>query len=146
MGDLLALAALVVTGFVGGAEFGSFALIQPVIARLPRRQFIDVEQGLLRTMGRVMPVAMTAAPVLTGILVGQRQGLLNLLAFGLLTLALVTTIAVNVGINAATGRWDPDAPPDDWRISRRRWHLFQGIRATLQLLGFITLATSLTLG
>lgn len=57
----LTFAVVVVAGFTACAEFGSFAFVHPVIRRLPRREHILVEQGLVRTFGRVMPVLMTAS-------------------------------------------------------------------------------------
>lgn len=51
--NALGFAAVVVTGFIAGAEFGSYAFVHPVLRRLPTRERIVVEQGLLRTFGRV---------------------------------------------------------------------------------------------
>lgn len=137
--NVLHFAAICVIGFVGCAEFGSFAFVHPVLRRLPPRQWLDVEQGLLKTFGRVMPVGMTAAPILSGSTAGSLDGAaatLGWVATAALALALATTIAVNVRINVVTGSWDPDNPPEDWREKRRQWELFQGIRAVLQLIGF----------
>jgi uncharacterized membrane protein len=63
----------------------------------------------------------------------------------LVLLSVVTTLAVNVPINAATSRWDPEHPPPDWQATRERWEQFQGIRTVPLLVGFILicLATSL---
>ena len=63
--DILGFIALVVTGFAACAEFGSYAFVHPVIRRLPPEQHLIVEQGLLRTFGRVMPVLMTLCVVLS---------------------------------------------------------------------------------
>ncbi|MGI8563674.1 MAG: hypothetical protein ACR2MZ_09000 [Candidatus Dormibacter sp.] len=52
--DVLGGFTLLVTGFVSCAEFGSYALVHPVLRRLPPTHHISVEQGLLRTFGRVM--------------------------------------------------------------------------------------------
>jgi hypothetical protein len=49
---------------VACAEFGSYAFVHPVIRRLPSTAHLQVEQGLLRTFGRVMPVGMTLCVVL----------------------------------------------------------------------------------
>ena len=59
--DAFALATVLVTGFVGSAEFGSAVLVHPVIRRLKTDDQLIMEQGLLKTFGRVMPVGMTAA-------------------------------------------------------------------------------------
>lgn len=141
--SLLTWVCLVVVGFVACAEFGSFAFVHPVIRRLPDREQVAFERGLLRTFGRVMPVGMTVTPVLLASWAAGATGLprgLALAAAGLTTLALGTTIAVNVGINRATGNWDPQHPPADWRSVRRRWDRFQGVRSWLLLGGFVLLS------
>lgn len=93
--------------------------MHPVIKRLPPREHLQVEQGLLTTFGRVMPVGMTAAPVLTLLhatgAADPTAAWLAWVAVTALSLALVTTIAVNVGINVRTGTWDIDNPPANWQ-------------------------------
>lgn len=51
----LGFVTLSVTGFISCAEFGSYAFVHPVLRRLPLTERITVEQGLLKTFGRVMP-------------------------------------------------------------------------------------------
>ncbi len=143
----LTFATLVVTGFTACAEFGSYAFVHPVMRRLPTREQLEMEKGLLGTFGRVMPVLMTATPILiasyAATLTGPARGW-GWAALAATVVALLTTIAVNVGINRATGHWDPEHPPADWQQVRRRWDRFQGIRSSLLLLGFVLLAAALT--
>jgi hypothetical protein len=35
--------------------------------------------------------------------------------------ALISTVIFNVPINFATGRWNRDQPPQDWKCTRNRW-------------------------
>lgn len=143
--DILGLAVLLVVGFTASAEFGSYAFVHPVIRRLPPHHHVAVEQGLLRTFGRVMPVLMTASVVLaisnaarTG---GEGgPGLWRWLAASVLGAAAVSTLILNVPINVATGRWDPESPPADWKRIRSRWEVAQAIRSWLLLIGFVLLA------
>ena len=62
-----------------------------------------------------------------------------------LVAALVSTIIFNVPINLATGKWDADNPPGDWKESRNRWEFFQGLRSWLLLIGFVLLCLAMTL-
>src|SRR5260370_12242786 len=62
---VLDFVTLAFTGFIACAEFGSYAFVHPVIRNLPPTEHIQVEQGLLRTFGRVMPVGMTLCLVLS---------------------------------------------------------------------------------
>jgi len=60
-------------------------------------------------------------------------------------IALISTILVNVPINAATGQWDATDPPPDWKKTRNRWEFFQGVRSWLLLVGFVLLCLAVTM-
>lgn len=141
--NTLGFATLAVTGFVACAEFGSYAFVHPVVRRLPPNAHLQVEQGLLRTFGRVMPVGMTLCVVLA-ITNATRAGggddgsqLWHWLAATAFVLALASTIVFNVPINLATGKWDAENPPPEWKQTRNRWEFFQGLRSWLLLIGFV---------
>ena len=143
--DVLGFVTLVIVGFTACAEFGSFAFVHPVIRRLPPRHHLAVEQGLLRTFGRVMPPLMTLCVVLTinhALQPGGEGGPSHWrwLSAAAVSAALASTIVFNVPINVATGRWDPEAPPVDWRSTRNKWEWFQGLRSWLLLAGFLLLS------
>ena len=142
----LAFVTLAVTGFVSCAEFGSYAFVHPVIRRLPVTERITVEQGLLKTFGRIMPIGMTLTVVLAITNAAQGTGTepLAWLAAAAFAAALMSTLAVNVPINLATGRWDAENPPHDWEATRDRWETFQGIRSWLLLIGFILVCATAT--
>jgi uncharacterized membrane protein len=149
--DVLGFATLTVTGFVACAEFGSYAFVHPVIRRLPARQHIEVEQGLLKTFGRVMPFGMTLCVILAVVdaTASAPEGgpsLWRWLAVASFGLSLASTLVFNVPINLATGRWDADNPPTDWTATRDRWEFFQGVRSWLLLVGFILVAVGFAIG
>lgn len=143
--DLLTFFTLTVTGFVSCAEFGSYAFVHPVLRRLPQHERIDVEQGLLKTFGRVMPIGMTASLVLA-IIFASNSGspAWSWAAPATLAASLITTIAVNVPINRATGHWDTEHPPPGWERTRHRWETFQGIRSWPLLIGFVLICAAAT--
>ena len=149
--DLLRFVALVVIGFAACAEFGSYAFVHPVVRRLPAQHHIAVEQGLLRTFGRVMPGLMPGSLVLGvayAVATAGRDAAASGAAWAAaasLTVANVTTVIVNVPINLATGRWDPTDPPAHWRETRQRWERFQAIRSWLLLAGFVLLCAAVAL-
>jgi hypothetical protein len=143
--DVLGFFVLLVIGFGASAEFGSYALVHPVVRRLPVVEQLRFEQGLLRTFGRVYPILMPLGGVMLVIYAAWAGGeggsaLWRWLAVGAWAVATATTLAVNVPINSATRRWDPDHPPERWRETRRRWDRFQGLRAWLLLAAFGLLA------
>jgi uncharacterized membrane protein len=148
--DFLGFISLFVTGFTACAEFGSYAFVHPVIRKLPEEQHVRVEQGLLKTFGRIMPVLMTLCPILTVVYAIQMndQGWARLVRWGAavaFVIALISTIIFNVPINLATGRWNPAHPPEDWKQTRNRWEFFQGIRSWFLLIGFGLFCLAMTL-
>lgn len=138
--DVFALATVLVTGFVGSAEFGSAALVHPVIRRLKTDDQLIMEKGLLKTFGRVMPVGMTAATALAIIIAVDEPNVWLISAAICLGVALVVTILGNVPINSRTGRIVDETAPQGFIAMRRRWDAFQIVRASLQLLGFALVA------
>ena len=149
--DILAFMTLAVVGFTSCAEFGSYAFVHPVIRRLPPTYHIRVEQGLLKTFGRVMPVLMTLSVILaicSAVQLNALGGASRMVCWASavsLVAALVSTIIFNVPINLATAKWDADNPPDDWKQSRDRWEFFQGLRSWLLLIGFVLLCLAMSL-
>ncbi|ANY07749.1 anthrone oxygenase family protein [Pseudonocardia sp. HH130630-07] len=133
----LAVAALAVTGFVSCAEFGSYAFVHPVMRRLPSRERIDVEKGLLQTFGRVMPAGMVMCVVVGVSLAVDRNTAVSWAAAASFLVAVTTTVVVNVPINMATSRLEPEDPPPDWEQTRTRWERYQAVRSWLLLLGFV---------
>lgn len=138
--DLLLLALLLVTGFIGCAEFASVSLVHPVIRRLPVPSQVLMESGLLRTYGRIMPIGMTAAAALSGLGAARFGNLAFTLAAIVLTIALVVTVAGNVPINLWQSRVTDGEVPEGFIPTRRRWDVYQAIRGSLQLLGFVLVA------
>ncbi|WP_167133518.1 DUF1772 domain-containing protein [Paramicrobacterium chengjingii] len=135
----LEICAVVIVGFVGCAEFGSAVLVHPVIRTLAPDDQLTFEKGLLKTFGRVMPVGMTIATVLAGIVAVDSAGMWLITAAVALGIALVVTIVGNVPINTRTGRINQETAPAGFIALRRRWDVFQLTRASLQLLGFVLL-------
>ena len=142
---------LVISGFTACSEFGSYAFVHPVIHGLPQEHRLRVEKGLLRTFGRVMPMLMTLCVLLSfayAIQLRAEPGSTNTIRWtaALFFLAvLVFTLIYNVPINLATGQWDSQNPPSDWKQIRNRWEFFQGVRSWLLLAGFILLCLAVTL-
>jgi uncharacterized membrane protein len=148
--DYATLLIVFLTGFTACVEFGSFAFVHPILRRLPQQYHIEVEQGLLTTFGRIMPVLMTLcviAPVAYAIAYHGsdfRQYIVRWIAAVLFILALIFTLIFNVPINLATARWDPSAPPDNWKATRNKWEFCQGIRSWLLLLGFLSVSIAVS--
>lgn len=138
--DLTLLALLLITGFVGCAEFASVALVHPVIRKLPLEGQMRMEQGLLRTYGVVMPLLMTAAPIISGIAVSRWGGAWFITSTVVLTIALIVTILGNVPINLWTLQLPSTQVPPQFRHRRRLWDVYQATRGSLQLIGFVLTA------
>ena len=64
--SILEFFTLVVLGFTACVEFGSYAFFHPVLRRLDPASRVRVEQGLLKTVGRAIPVLVVRAWLLLG--------------------------------------------------------------------------------
>ena len=132
---MLSTLVLLLSGWLAGAETASWALLQPVVARLDDTPQIRMQQGMLRTFGRVMPILLPLTSVLivaTAVLApaGAPRRLWVVAAVAAAVL-IAFTLTVNVPINQRTLTWDAEHPPEGWRADRRRWHTYQGVRAVL---------------
>ena len=119
--EILGFITLVTNGFTSCAEFGSYAFVHPVIRQLAPEHHIRVEQGLLKTFGRVMPVLMTLCVILSvsyAISLNSVESTARIVGWasaGFFVAGLVSTIIFNVPINLATGRWNANNPPEKWK-------------------------------
>jgi Domain of unknown function (DUF1772) len=140
---------LLLSGWLAGAESASWALLQPVVARLDDTPQIRMQQGMLRTFGRVMPILLPLTSVLivlTAVLAPSgAPRVLWLIAAVAAALLIAFTLKVNVPINKRTLTWDPEHPPEGWRTDRRRWHTYQGVRVLLRAVWFLCAAGAVTL-
>jgi uncharacterized membrane protein len=142
---ILEILALLATGWVSGAEIGSWFGIQPIVGRLPYEQQVNLEQQMLKSFGKVMPVIMPFSAVVAIVLAffsGNDSGLvmwLRIIAALCISVTIVTTLTINVPINNLTGKWQLTESFEKWTHMRTQWHLFQGIRGALFLVSFILL-------
>ena len=138
---VLSTLVLLLSGWLAGAESASWALLQPVVARLDDTPQIRMQQGLLRTFGRVMPILLPLTSVLivaTAVVAPPgAQRVLWLVAAIAAAVLIAFTLTVNVPINQRTLTWDAEHPPEGWQADRHRWHTYQGIRAVLLAVWFL---------
>ena len=144
----LEVLSILVIGWIAGAESGSWCCVQPVVERLPYEQQVAMEQGMLRTFGRIMPILMPLSGVLAVALAfsSRSEGAVfwwRVATATCIGVATITTLAVNVPINARTGSWQVAAQDfRDWAQMRSRWHSYQGVRAGLFMVAFAILAVT----
>lgn len=143
--------ALLAIGWVSGAEIGSWFGIQPIIEKLPYEQQLNLEQAMLKSFGRVMPVIMPFSAVVVIVLaIFSRNDpsaimWLRFVAATCIVITIVTTLTINVPINNLTAEWQTTNNFEKWSLMRTRWHLFQGLRGGLFLISFILLVIANTI-
>jgi hypothetical protein len=146
--DWLEFFDLVVPGFVACAEFAFFLFVRPNVRRIPDRYRVEVEQGFLRTFYRVMPI-LTGLSVILILIYAFRlkeNNIANQTVWGAVfcfSAAGASAIWLNQPIEEEIAGWIPEQLPADWKLVRARWTIAQGLRASLQLLGFILFCVSI---
>jgi hypothetical protein len=147
--SVLSTLVVLLSGWLVGAESASWALLQPVVARLDDAPQIRMQQGMLRTFGRVMPVLLPLTSVLivlTAVLAPAGTArLLWVIAAVAAAVLIAFTLTINVPINKRTLTWDAEHPPEGWRQDRQRWHNYQGVRAVLLAVWFLCAVSAVTL-
>lgn len=146
--DCLEFLDLVVPGFLACAEFGFFLFLRPSLSRLPERNRIEVEQQFVRIFNRVIPI-LTWISVLLVLIYALRfkeNNAANRAVWGALfffSAAIASSIWLNRSIDEEITGWDPEKLPANWKSVWRRHAIAQGLRASLQLLGFLLLCASI---
>jgi hypothetical protein len=146
--DCLEFFDLVVPGFLACAEFGFFLFMRPSIRTLPERDRVVVEQRFLRAFNRVMPILSGISVVLILIyaLRFKENSAANRAVWGAMfffSAAIASSIWLNRSVDEEITGWDPERLPENWNAVWRRRAIAQGLRASLQLLGFLLLCGSI---
>ena len=142
---ILEILAMLAVGWVSGAEIGSWFGVQPIVEKLSYEQQLNLEQAMLKTFGRVMPIIMPfSAVIVIGLAIFSRNDpnvvlWLRIIAAMCIAITIITTLTVNVPINKLTANWQLTKDFEEWSQMRTRWHLFQGVRGGLFLVSFILL-------
>jgi hypothetical protein len=138
---VLSTLVLLLSGWLAGAESASWALLQPVVARLEDTPQIRMQQGMLRTFGRVMPILLPLTSVLivlTAVVApAGAPRVFWVIAAVAAAVLIAFTLTVNVPINQRTLIWDAEHPPEGWQADLHRWHTYQGVRAVLLAVWFL---------
>jgi hypothetical protein len=146
--DCLEFFDLIVPGFLACAEFGFFLFMRPSIRTLPERDRVVVEQRFLRAFNRVMPILSGISVILILIyaLRFKENSAANRAVWGALfcfSAAIASSIWLNRSVDEEITGWDPEHLPENWNAIWKRRAIAQGLRASLQLLGFLLLCGSI---
>ncbi len=127
---------------VVGVFWGTWFSLSRSIASITPATFLEVGHTMITNLGGPMAVLMpasliSAVPVLIYMNRNRRRGFYLMVAgTGLLAVALVITLSVNVPIDNAINRWTADTLPADWTATRDRWETFHASRTFASLAGF----------
>jgi uncharacterized membrane protein len=146
--DCLEFLALVVPGFVAYAEFALLLFMRRSLRMLPEPDRIKVEQRFIRTFNRVMPImaGLSVFIVLIYALRFKENNAANRAVWGALFFfcaATASTIWLNQSLDREIIAWDPEKLPANWKSVRTSCAIAQGLRASLQLVGFLLLCGSI---
>jgi uncharacterized membrane protein len=145
---LVTLVAGVLSALLAGIYLAFSLAVMPSLARLPDRVLVTVMQTVNRVIVRPgfavlflgAPVVALAAAVLA--LVAGAPVLLPAIGAGLQLGSIAVTVAVNIPLNTALDRADPDDAGDVVRAREafeRPWNRAHGVRTALTTLGAVAL-------
>ena len=122
---ILEFVNLFCAGLLAGAEFIVCFGVRSTITVLDEQPQIQLRQALIRRL-RVLVLAIYEPTLLSAVAVTVLAGAGDGFGFrrlGLLAVLVwtVTTFVGTVPINKATLTWRPEAPPDHWRATVRKW-------------------------
>jgi hypothetical protein len=126
-----------------GVFWGTWFSLSRSIGSITPPTFLEVGHAMIVNLGGPMAVLMpatllSAVPVLVAFYRQYRRTgfYLLLVGVGLLVVALVITLTVNVPIDYAIDRWTVESLPHDWAIIRDRWQVYHTLRTFACLAGF----------
>ncbi|GAA3029775.1 DUF1772 domain-containing protein [Streptosporangium longisporum] len=145
-----------ISGLLSAGLFAGF-LVAVLVLELSLRRFgasvyTQVRMVELDALDRLAAATLVPALIaMTTVVVlalrgGTRVPRPHLTALILLTAVLVTTITVNMPINADQLTWDVETPPADWTTARDRWQIAHAVRTVAAVLAFGCLAVAAHLG
>jgi hypothetical protein len=128
---------------VVGVFWGTWFSLSRSMSSITAPTFLEVGHTMIANLGGPMAVLMpatllSAVPVLVVLYRLRRRASfrLMLVGVGLLVVALVITLSVNVPIDYAINRWTVDTLPSDWTSIRNRWEAYHAARTFVSLAGF----------
>jgi Domain of unknown function (DUF1772) len=105
---VLSTLVLLLSGWLTGAESASWALLQPVVARLDDTPQIQMQQGMLRTFGRVMPILLPLTSVLIVLTAVVAPNGAPRVLWVVAAVAAVVLIAFTLTVNVPINKRNPD--------------------------------------
>jgi uncharacterized membrane protein len=125
---------------VMGVFWGTWFSLSRSIASIRPETFLEVGHTMIANLGGpmsvLMPAALASSVLLLVVLFRDRGGAAFTLAvagFVLMVGALVTTLTVNVPIDAQINDWTAMTLPPDWAATRDRWERYHTIRTFVSI-------------
>ncbi|WP_085370266.1 anthrone oxygenase family protein [Leifsonia sp. NCR5] len=144
----LLVAGIVLVGLVVGVYWGPWIALTRTIATFEPAVLLPLVARLSANLAPVMTVLMPLALLVVAAVVAVAAFghpvtlILGAVAFVLLALTLVVTIAVEVPIVKTIESWTVDTLPPDWRARRDRWVSFHLLRVIPGVVALALLATA----
>jgi len=144
----LLVAGIVLVGLVVGVYWGPWIALTRTIATFEPAVLLPLVARLSANLAPVMTVLMPLALLVVAAVVAVAAFghpvtlILAAVAFVLLALTLVVTMAVEVPIVKTIESWTVDTLPPDWRARRDRWVSFHLLRLVPGVVALALLAAA----
>ncbi len=146
--DWLEFITLVVPGFAASLDFACFIFMHSTCRELPYREQVRVEQRFLRTFNRLTSLlnGLSVLILLVYALRFKEDNTSNRAVWSALfffSVATAISIWLSRSIEQQIGDWNPDQLPENWKSLRANRAITEGLRATVQLVGFVLICASI---
>jgi hypothetical protein len=147
---ILHLITLLLVMLVTGVFWGTWFTLTRSLDVFPPENFIRIGKTIIANVGLPMRILMPGTLfTLLWLCVVARKDRPSIyffaIAFTLMVIALIITVAVEVPIDNQIKTWTAETLPQNWTALRARWNTFHTLRTFISIASFIALSAGVVM-
>lgn len=147
---VLHMITLLLVMLVTGVFWGTWFTLTRSLDVFPPENFIRIGKTIIANVGFPMRILMPGTLLsLLWLGIEARKDKPSIyffaIAFILMVIALIITVAVEVPIDNQIKTWTPETLPQNWTVLRARWNTFHTLRTFISIASFISLSAGVVM-